>query len=115
MTAPTHITFGALCYFVTAAAMQWPVTTGAVATAAFGSLLPDIDLPTSAVGRPLFPIARVINEQLGHRTLTHSIVGILLLVIILLPLFLLAPLIFWALLIGYFRSEERRVGKECRL
>lgn len=102
MTAPTHITFGALCYFVTAAAMQWPVTTGAVATAALGSLLPDIDLPTSAVGRPLFPIARAINEQLGHRTLTHSIVGILLLVLILLPLFLLAPLIFWALLIGYF-------------
>lgn len=102
MTAPTHITFGILSYFVTAAAMQWPVTTGAVATAAFGSLLPDIDLPTSAVGRPFFPIARILNEQLGHRTLTHSIVGILLLVLILLPLFLLAPLIFWALLIGYF-------------
>ena len=102
MTAPTHITFGALCYFVTAAVMQWPVTTGAVATAALGSLLPDIDLPTSAVGRPLFPLSRALNEQLGHRTLTHSIVGILLLVLILLPFFLLAPLIFWALLIGYF-------------
>lgn len=116
MTAPTHITFGILSYFVTAAAMQWPVTTGAVATAAFGSLLPDIDLPTSAVGRPLFPIARVINEQLGHRTLTHSIVGILLLVLILLPLFLLAPLIFWALLIGYFShlliDTENKAGIE---
>jgi inner membrane protein len=116
MTAPTHITFGALCYFVTAAAMQWPVTTGAVATAAFGSLLPDIDLPTSMVGRPLFPIARVLNEQLGHRTLTHSIVGILLLVIILLPLFLLAPLIFWALLVGYFShlliDTENKAGIE---
>lgn len=116
MTASTHITFGVLSYFVTAAAMQWPVTTGAVATAAFGSLLPDIDLPTSAVGRPLFPIARVINEQLGHRTLTHSIVGILLLVLILFPLFLLAPLIFWALLIGYFShlliDTENKAGIE---
>lgn len=116
MTAPTHITFGALCYFVTAAAMQWPVTTGAVATAAFGSLLPDIDLPTSMVGRPLFPIARILNEQLGHRTLTHSIVGILLLVLILLPLLLLAPLIFWALLIGYFShlliDTENKAGIE---
>lgn len=116
MTAPTHITFGALCYFVTAAVMQWPVTTGAVATAALGSLLPDIDLPTSAVGRPLFPIARAINEQLGHRTLTHSIVGVLLLVMILLPLFLLAPLIFWALLVGYFShlliDTENKAGIE---
>jgi inner membrane protein len=116
MTAPTHITFGALCYFVTAAAMQWPVTTGAVATAAFGSLLPDIDLPTSAVGRPLFPIARILNEQLGHRTLSHSIVGILLLVLILLPLFLLAPLIFWALVVGYLShlliDTENKAGIE---
>jgi inner membrane protein len=116
MTAPTHITFGILSYFVTAAAMQWPVTTGAVATAAFGSLLPDIDLPTSMVGRPLFPIARVINEQLGHRTLTHSIVGIFLLTLILLPLFLLAPLIFWALVVGYLShlliDTENKAGIE---
>ena len=116
MTASTHITFGVLSYFVTAAAMQWPVTTGEVATAAFGSLLPDIDLPTSAVGRPLYPLARVINEQLGHRTLTHSIVGIFLLVLILLPLFLLLPLIFWALLIGYFShlllDTENKAGIE---
>jgi inner membrane protein len=116
MTAPTHITFGAFCYFVTAAAMQWPVTTGAVATAAFGSLLPDIDLPTSAVGRPLFPISRALNEQIGHRTLTHSVIGILLLVMILLPLFLLAPLIFWALVIGYFShlliDTENKAGIE---
>jgi inner membrane protein len=116
MTAPTHITFGALCYFVTAAVMQWPVTTGAVATAALGSLLPDIDLPTSAVGRPLFPISRALNEQIGHRTLTHSIIGILLLVMILLPLFLLAPLIFWALVVGYFShlliDTENKAGIE---
>lgn len=116
MTAPTHITFGALCYFVTAAAMQWPVTTSAVATAALGSLLPDIDLPTSAVGRPLFPISRALNEQIGHRTLTHSVIGILLLVMILLPLFLLAPLIFWALVVGYLShlliDTENKAGIE---
>jgi inner membrane protein len=116
MTAPTHVTFGAFCYFVTAAVMQWPVTTGAVVTAALGSLLPDIDLPTSAVGRPLFPISRALNEQIGHRTLTHSVIGILLLVMILLPLFLLAPLIFWALLIGYFShlliDTENKAGIE---
>jgi inner membrane protein len=116
MTAPTHITFGALCYFVTAAALQWPVTMGTVATAALGSLLPDIDLPTSAIGRPLFPISRAINEQLGHRTLTHSLLGVLLISVMLLPLFLLAPLIFWALVIGYVShlliDTENKAGIE---
>lgn len=101
MTAPTHVTFGALCYFVTAAALQWPQSTAAVATAALGSLLPDVDLPTSAVGRPLFPIAKALNEQIGHRTLTHSFVGIFLLLLILSPLFFLGSLILWALVIGY--------------
>lgn len=101
MTAPTHVTFGALCYFVTAAALQWPPSTAAVATAALGALLPDIDLPTSAVGRPLFPLAKALNEQIGHRTLTHSFLGILLLLLILSPLFFLDSLILWALLIGY--------------
>jgi inner membrane protein len=72
-----------------------------VATAALGSLLPDIDLPTSAVGRPLFPVARALNEQIGHRTLTHSFLGIFLLVVILSPLFFLDSLILWALVIGY--------------
>ncbi len=101
MTAPTHVTFGALCYFVTAAVAQWPPSTAAVATAALGSLLPDIDLPTSAVGRPLFPLAKALNEQIGHRTLTHSVLGILLLLLILSPVFFVDSLILWALLIGY--------------
>jgi inner membrane protein len=49
-----------------------------VATTA-GSLLPDIDLPTSAIGRPFFPIASWINpRKIGHRTLTHSLLGVML-------------------------------------
>lgn len=101
MTAPTHVTFGALCYFVTAAALQWQPSTAAVATAALGALLPDIDLPTSAVGRPLFPIAKALNEQIGHRTLTHSVVGIVLLLTMLSPLLFVDSLIVWALAVGY--------------
>jgi inner membrane protein len=84
-----------------AAALQWQPSTAAVATAALGSLLPDIDLPTSAVGRPLFPIAKALNEQIGHRTLTHSFIGIFLLLLILSPLVFLDSLILWALVIGY--------------
>jgi inner membrane protein len=101
MTAPTHVTFGALSYFVMAAAMQWQPSTAAVATAALGSLLPDIDLPTSAVGRPFFPISKALNEQIGHRTLTHSVIGIMLLLMMLSPLLFIDSLIVWALAVGY--------------
>jgi inner membrane protein len=101
MTAPTHVAFGALSYFVVAAALQWQPSTAAVATAALGSLLPDIDLPTSAVGRPFFPIAKAINEQIGHRTLTHSGIGIMLVLVMLSPLLFVDALIVWALTIGY--------------
>jgi inner membrane protein len=101
VTAATHVAFGTLSYFVTAAIAQWQPSTAAVATAALGALLPDIDLPTSAVGRPLFPIAKALNEQIGHRTLTHSFVGILLLLLILSPLIFIDSLILWALVIGY--------------
>lgn len=101
MMASTHITFGTFSYFVVAAAFQWQPSTAAVATAAIGSLLPDIDLPTSAVGRPFFPISKAINEQIGHRTLTHSVVGIVLLLVMLSPLLFVDALIVWALAIGY--------------
>jgi len=93
MTAPTHVTFGALSYFVVAAALQWQPSAAAVVTAALGSLLPDIDLPTSAVGRPFFPVSKAINEQIGHRTLTHSVIGVILLLTMLSPLLFFDDLI----------------------
>lgn len=37
-----------------------------------GSLAPDIDMPTSAIGKPLKPISKLINRTFGHRTITHS-------------------------------------------
>ena len=37
-----------------------------------GSLIPDIDSPTSAIGKPLKPISKLINKGFGHRTITHS-------------------------------------------
>ena len=43
-----------------------------------GALLPDIDLYTSSLGRILFPISYPINKIFGHRTITHSILGLVL-------------------------------------
>lgn len=37
-----------------------------------GGLIPDIDSPTSAFGKPLKPVSKLINKAFGHRTITHS-------------------------------------------
>jgi len=50
-----------------------PETVGFYLFLAIGSLLPDIDHPESKLGRILLPISYLINNFVGHRTLTHSI------------------------------------------
>lgn len=39
-----------------------------------GSLLPDIDLPTSTLGKHIRPISTFLNRTIGHRTWTHDMV-----------------------------------------
>lgn len=56
------------------------------------SLLPDIDLPKSPISLPIRPLSRWINRKYGHRTITHSIWAMIL-VILLAWLFGLSPLI----------------------
>lgn len=40
--------------------------------AVFGGLLPDIDHPKSLLGSVIQPVSTIIKETIGHRTLTHS-------------------------------------------
>lgn len=46
------------------------------ATAALASLMPDVDTPRSSAGRLIRPVADFLEVMLGHRTVTHSIVGV---------------------------------------
>ncbi len=78
MTSSSHLASSALIYLIGCSVVESPPTIPGVVAAAAGSLLPDIDLPTSAIGRPFFPIASWINRKIGHRTVTHSVLGILL-------------------------------------
>jgi len=78
MTSSSHLASSALIYLIGCSVLESPPTIQGVVATAAGSLLPDIDLPTSAIGRPFFPIASWINRKMGHRTLTHSVLGILL-------------------------------------
>lgn len=76
MTSSSHLASSALCYLAAASWSETPATIEGLVVTAAGSLLPDIDTPTSSVGRPLFPLARWIDRRFGHRTLTHSLAGL---------------------------------------
>jgi inner membrane protein len=66
------------------------------------ALLPDIDLPTSKLGRVFYGLSTYLERQHGHRTLTHSAVALVALAGVLSPLLWLGHARwFWALLGGY--------------
>lgn len=47
-----------------------------IAGGVLGSMLPDIDHPSSAFGRRVRPISTVLSAVLGHRGLTHSLLAV---------------------------------------
>ena len=77
MMAPTHTMLGvaALCG---AAALQpeaLQITAITVAAASLGSLAPDLDHPSSWLGKRLFFISLPLSGLIGHRGLTHSLLA----------------------------------------
>jgi membrane-bound metal-dependent hydrolase YbcI (DUF457 family) len=77
MIAPTHAIYGPalaliiLAIFGVEASFHWTV----ISCAMLGALAPDLDHPTSTIGR-LFPwISKPIERTFGHRTVTHSALG----------------------------------------
>jgi inner membrane protein len=49
----------------------------AIVTVLIGSILPDIDMPTSPVGWVFKPLSNWIYARYGHRTITHSIFALI--------------------------------------
>ena len=43
------------------------------------SLLPDIDHSKSLIGKVFLPISKILNKRYGHRTITHSLVAVIVL------------------------------------
>ena len=86
MRAPTHATFG-LCFTIATGTVLGLTLTPAVAACVLvGALLPDIDTPTSPIGRCCRPLAGWLERRVGHRTLTHSFLGLALATVPVLPL-----------------------------
>jgi inner membrane protein len=75
MTAPNHITGGIVftglfCSFFSINIFANPVF---ISVTILGSLLPDIDHTKSWIGKSVYPIAKWISRNYGHRTITHSL------------------------------------------
>lgn len=77
MMAPTHVMLGVAAYIGAAALSPnlFPVTAVTIAAASLGSLAPDLDHPSSWLGKRLFFISLPLAGLLGHRGLTHSLVA----------------------------------------
>lgn len=75
MTAPNHITGGIVftglfCSFFSINIFTNPIF---ISVTILGSLLPDIDHTKSWIGKAVYPIAKWLSKNYGHRTITHSI------------------------------------------
>lgn len=103
MTSPTHIFFSEFCLAVASVSGSPDLNSHTAIAVAAGSLLPDIDISSSWTGRLLPFISKPIEHKFGHRTITHSFLVILLLVLIsfLLSLFTFHSSLLTALTIGY--------------
>lgn len=77
MIAPTHSVFGValtliiLALFGVKLSLHWTILFFSV----IGAILPDIDYPTSVIGKMFFPISSRMERRFGHRTFTHSLIG----------------------------------------
>ena len=103
MIAGTHIAFSSALYFGGAALFEYPPDLVSWSLAAGSALLPDIDLPTAHLGRTLFWVSTRLEKHFGHRTLTHSVLALVVLALLAAPLLWLGkPLWYWAILGGYW-------------
>src|SRR5882672_8962943 len=101
MTAPTHVAFAEFVYLLLLTSAGIPLNFLNALIIAFAAILADIDTVPSTIGSILKPVSSRIERSVGHRTLTHSVLGIASLGIISLPLFLVQREIYVCLIAGY--------------
>ena len=101
MIATTHIVFGSTLFLAGSSLFEYKVSALPWLCVAIGSVLPDIDLPTSYLGRTTWWASVPIEKRFGHRTLTHSFVAMLTLAILLYPLLYFdLDIYFWCVMGG---------------
>ena len=77
MMVLSHVLVGGAVWVGTAKlGGQPPGDALALGAAVIGSLLPDLDHPSSWLGRRLWPVSKPLAVVLGHRGLTHSLLAV---------------------------------------
>ena len=99
MRAATHLAFAGLVGVVASGFGSEPGVAGGAALAA-GALLPDLDTTTSGLGRFCKPVSSVLERKVGHRTVTHSLLGLGVIGVATGPLVLLSSAAWVWLLVG---------------
>jgi inner membrane protein len=99
--AGSHVVVGLAAWTWAAPHLGIPVLDPlALGFAVVGALLPDIDHPSSWVGRRIWVISRPLAATIGHRGVTHSLIAVLACLV-----FLrwegLRPVVTDALVVGY--------------
>ncbi|NJP11401.1 MAG: metal-dependent hydrolase [Leptolyngbyaceae cyanobacterium RU_5_1] len=97
MMAPTHAIFSINVVALTLCTYDIRM----LLICAIASQLPDVDTPNSHIGRILFPISAIVS-RLGHRQITHSILGTAIAWVCFLPLLWVGSMWYWSAAIGYF-------------
>ena len=100
MTLGTHVAFASVLYLGGATLFGYRPDVISWLLAAGFSLLPDIDLPPARIGRLSWFVSVPLERRFGHRTLTHSAVGLLVVAAVSSPLWFLNPFYFWCVLGG---------------
>lgn len=101
MTSPTHLAFSGFLWLFISSIMGIPLNFLWLLGSCVSSLLPDVDCANSWTGRMFFFLSKRIEKRFGHRTITHSILGISIFGVILTPLYFISTTLFSACLIGY--------------
>jgi inner membrane protein len=69
----THLSFGILIFFIIDYLIGFDYKIISFILVVFFSVLPDIDLHSSWIGKKLKPISRSFELMLGHRCIIHSL------------------------------------------
>jgi inner membrane protein len=102
MRLATHAAFGAALTLGVASITELQITPAALGLAVLSSALPELDHEGSEIGS-LFPfISRRLSRRFGHRTVTHSFVGLGAFGLVISPLLIFFPELWWACVLGYF-------------
>jgi len=102
LIAGTHVAFSTVLYLGGAALFEYDPGLIGWALAAASSLLPDIDLPTSRLGRVFFFFSTRLERHYGHRTITHSFLAIGVVAVLASLLYPIDPIYFWSVVGGYW-------------